>query len=117
MSYTEPFLVVEVRRGILSGQLGKEFLRLHNLTGDLTPYIRSADSIPFSICLDAVRDGGKSFYNANLASDGRFEVELPPGTYDLKLVVMGSGYTLKQRIPVENGIVVEENRRKVVIRP
>lgn len=117
MDYADSLTVIEVRYGILSGKLGQEFFQQNNLKGDLTPYIRSVDSVPFSIRLDAVTDDGKKTYNANLTSDGKFEVGLPPGKYDLDLVVLGPGFRLKQRIAVEKGIVIEEDREHIVTRP
>jgi hypothetical protein len=108
---------MEIRLGTLSGRLGNAFLRRHGLTSDLTPYIQSVNSIPFSIRLDAAASGGQIFYNANLKPDGTFEVGVPPGTYDLNLLVLGPGFRLKEKIPVENGIVIQEKRRQIVNLP
>jgi hypothetical protein len=42
-----------------------------------------------------------------------FEVLLPAGSYDLELWVSGIG----KKIPVQSGVIVEENKSRIVERP
>jgi hypothetical protein len=115
----EPLLVTHIARGVLSGRLGKEFLRQQGL--DLSSY-RLSTSPPDSrgqIQLDASWKNGSSSGSRNtmLKADGLFEVSLSPGTYDLELSVLDAGGTLQHRILVSKGLVIRENQRTVVERP
>jgi hypothetical protein len=118
-AYPSPFIVVMTNLGILSGALGADFFARNGLVGDLTPYLRSVDSQPFSLRLDAGgADGPRRYtYNAMLKPDGTFEVHLPPGTYDLKLLLLGPGFVLDRTIDVARGLIVQEGQRLVVRQP
>jgi hypothetical protein len=52
-----------------------------------------------------------------LKSDGTFAVDVPPGTYDLTLAVLGPGGVLQMTVPVETACVMKEGERRVIDRP
>jgi hypothetical protein len=119
-SYPDTLVVRKTQHGILSGLLGKTFLQQNGVTGDMSRYIDSVDSVPFSIRLDAEMDippDGHVFYNANLKADGTFEVSIPPGIYDLTFLVLGPGFELQKEISVEKGLLIQEGQEKIVQRP
>jgi hypothetical protein len=97
----EPLVIRKTRQATLSGKLGKDFFQQNNLTANLRVELR------------AEARAGESSLNAGLQPDGSFEVQLPPGEYDLVLWVPGTN----RKILVENGVAVAENGRKVIERP
>ncbi len=108
--YPKPFIVTKTLHGTLRGRLSGSFLREYGSTGDLTSYIRSVDSAPFSIRLEARTMPGQRSYNAMVQADGTFLVNLPPGTYVLRLFVFGPGSTLKHEIPLQAKVVIKEGQ-------
>jgi hypothetical protein len=118
-----PVVITHVDHGILSGRLGKGFLKQHGMGDDLSVYVFGVPEISDKrprISLSAVCVGvhadGCLFYGATLESDGSFEQALPPGTYDLTLGI-GSGGTAARTVLVAKGVIVRENQRTVVERP
>lgn len=120
----KPIVITHIDHGILSGRLGKSFLKEHGLNDDLTTYgfgvPDTSDKRP-RIALSAycvgVRTNGCLFYGVQLEPDGTFEQALPPGTYDLELGFSSDG-AAPRRIAVSDGVVViHENQRTVVQRP
>jgi hypothetical protein len=121
-----PLVITHVDHGILSGRLGKDFLKEHGLVDDLSAYAFDLTEVSATspkrqcIQLDATWKNGDTSggYNAMLKPDGSFEVSVPPRTYDLKLSILdrASG-TLQQTISVSTRVVVREDQRTVVDRP
>ena len=107
-AYPDVAVVMRTLRGTLRGRLKEDFLMAHALPADLTGLVGSVDSRPFSIRLNARSRAGRVIYNARLKPDGSFQAELPPGTYDLHLSVLGPGFVLKRDIPVRSDVVVKE---------
>ena len=56
-----------------------------------------------------VGTGAGGGYSCNLQSNLAFSVVLPPGRYDLQLNEMERGYLPHRSVPVETGLVFEEN--------
>ena len=108
----EYFVVRKIQKGTLRGRLGREFFQQNNLSPDLRAYVRRGDTIPTGVELWATRDSGTGF-NADLRVDGSFDVQLPAGSYDLELWVSG----IEKRITVQNAVIVEENKSRVVEHP
>lgn len=126
-TYANPFVVVQTEAGVLSGRLGRSFLRQHDLGDDLSAY--RLDLMPgnqrLGLRLDAevVSPDGREVpmraYNALLKADGTFEVALPPGVYNVKLSVLDAagGWLLQRTIAVEQAAIVREGERHVIERP
>jgi len=101
----EPLTIRKTRKGTLTGKLGREFLRQNGLSEDLRVYVRTRDTIVTRIQLLARSE--RSVFNATLLPDGTFELQVTAGKYDVQLWVPGGD----RFIPVESGVVVEEDRR------
>ena len=101
---------VEIRRigkAALKGQLTDEFRRRHGIVGVVRHGPWPEEETGFRLELWAKFNGGS--YNCNLQSNFTFSVVLPPGRYDLQLNEMERGYLLHRSVPVETGLVLEEN--------
>lgn len=67
---------------------------------------------------DATAADGRNFgYNAMLKTDGTFDVQLPPGRYDVTLSVLGPDGAVRKKVLVEAGVLILEGQPKEVIRP
>jgi hypothetical protein len=107
----EPLVITDVGRGTLSGTLGKETLKQNNLSEDLRAYVRPQDTIVTGITLHA--KGESVTYNADLQVDGSFEVQLPPGEYELELWAP----QLRVPIPIQHNLIIEPEKRRVLSIP
>jgi hypothetical protein len=122
-SFATPFVIVKTRRGTLAGRIGPDFLRSNGLPADLGPYLNTMGGLPLSLQLEVIPapDPGPGphaiFFNGMLKSDGTFAVDVPPGTYDLTLAVLGPGGVLQMTVPVETAGVMKEGERRVIDRP
>ena len=69
---------------------------------------------PHRVELRAEWGGGTGHYNCMLTEDVRFSVQLPPGSYNLSLIILKwEGATLHKKIPVQEGMVLRENENRV----
>ena len=101
---------VEIRRigkATLKGRLTDEFRRRHGIVGVVRNGPWPEGETGFRLELRANGDGGG--YNCKLQSNFVFSAALPPGRYDLQLCEMERGYLLHRSVPVESGLVLEEN--------
>ncbi|MGD9611565.1 MAG: hypothetical protein AB7V22_01530 [Kiritimatiellia bacterium] len=101
---------VEIRRigkAALKGQLTEEFRRRHGIVGVVRHGPWPEEETGFRLELWANFNGGA--YNCHLQSNFVFSVALPPGRYDLQLCEMERGYLPHRSVPVESGLVLEEN--------
>lgn len=101
---------VEIRRigkATLKGRLTDEFRRRHGIVGVVRNGPWPEEETGFRLELWAKFSGGS--YNCNLQSNYVFSVVLPPGRYDLQLNEMERGYLPHRSVPVETGLVFEEN--------
>jgi len=113
-SFPKPFIVTKTLHGTLRGRLSGSFLREYGFTGDSSPDIRTVENALFSIRLEARTMPGQRSYNAMVQADGTFLVNLPPGTYDLRLFVFEPGLILKHEIPLQAKVVIKEGQTTVV---
>lgn len=111
----ELLTITKSRKGTLGGRLGALFLDQNDVreqsglevkvtpsgSGTTIPTIRQSD-------FGARRPVNPvPTFSAPIASDGRFNIQVPAGRYDVRLWVPGGN----RFIPVESGVVVEEDRR------
>jgi len=132
-AYSQPIIVTVSARAHLHGHVAIPYVRAHQLFGTVTPYTyedKHGRTGPTRVELRAeVSDGGRSF-NCMLLRDGSFSVKLPPGTYDLVLVELGEGGTIRrvvgqtgknalseyyrQRVPLDIRVILREGEDKAV---
>ena len=101
---------VEIRRigkAALKGRLTEEFRRRHGIVGVVRNGPWPEEETGMRLELRA--NGDRGSYNCRLQSNFTFSVVLPPGRYDLQLCEMERGYLLHRSVPVESGLVLEEN--------
>lgn len=106
----EPLTIRKTRKGTLTGRLGREFLRQNGLSEDLRVYVRPRDTIVTGIQLLARTE--RSVFNATLLPDGTFELQVTAGKYGIEIWVEADD----RRITVEDDIVIEEGRQRVLER-
>ena len=105
--YAAPIVIQRVGMASLGGTLTAEFLRKNGVTGRARNGPWPEEETGYRLELRA--NIGNSCYNCNLQSNLAFSVILPPGRYDLQLVEMKRGQLLHQTVPVNTGLVLEEN--------
>lgn len=115
--YERPSVVVKSERGTLSGRLGNGFLRQNGIGGDLTQFVHPGLGGPLSVRLYVAAAEWRIEYNAMLKADGTFDVQLPPGSYELKLYLPESGNPSARTIIVDPDVLIQEGQRLVLELP
>ena len=106
-AYAEPIEIRRIGKAALKGQIAAEFLQSRGIAGVVRGGPWPEEETGYRLDLQAQSEGGG--YNCHLQPDLSFFVVLPPGRYDLQLREMKRGYLLHQSIPVQSGLVLEEN--------
>jgi hypothetical protein len=102
--YTKPVRIQCVKKGKLSGHIGRDFLKKNEVTGGVRGGYWPETETNYRIKLDAETKDRKRSYNCMLKKDYTFSVFLPPGEYDLRMSIFSRGYVIQRRITVRENV-------------
>jgi len=109
-------VITQTMAGTFSGRLGKDFFALKGLASDvkLLPPPAYIDRLNVELMVQDTSGGWTRF--DLLKGDGTFELQLPPGKYDVS-VNIEVGKEKRKTVSVLQGLIIREGEREVLELP